>query len=314
MTVLVERSQVHAVGRADVEEALGLAFPGITLDRGGSPRVDLEAAVLPGLRWFGYRLEGPGHAAFESPGLLTVSMLRGRVAPTRGREPLPLGAPSLIADDATVVAPFEVCRNSAVVLDVDVVRRVAARHWGRPVPPSLFTGVAAVDEERTARWVALLDFVRGAMLEHPGVVGEPIVREALVRQVALDVLALFPNRLLADPPRLDVHGALPATVRHALAYIDAHAHEAVTVDDVAAAVHLSTRGLQVAFRRTLDTTPSEALRRARLDGAHRDLAAAEPGSTTVAAVARRWGFVHVGRFAAVFREAYGEQPSSVLRR
>jgi AraC-like DNA-binding protein len=314
MTTTVERSELHAVGRAVVEEALGLAFPGITLDRGGSPRIDLSAAVLPGLSWFGYALEGPGFAAFESPGLLTVSMLRGRVAPTQDREPLPLGAPSLIADDVMCVAPFESCRNSAVILEVATVRRVAARHWGRPVPGSLFTGFRAVDAERATAWERLLAFVSDAMLSHPDAVAAPLVREALVRQVCLDVLHLFPNRLLADPPRVDVHGAVPATVRRALEYIDAHAHEAVTVDDVAAAVHLSPRGLQVAFRRTLDETPSEALRRARLDAAHRDLAGAEAGSTTVAAVAHRWGFAHAGKFAARYREAYGEHPSATRAR
>lgn len=107
---------------------------------------------------------------------------------------------------------------------------------------------------------------------------------------------------------------MPAVVRQATAYIDEHAHEPVTVDDVANAVGLSTRGLQVTFRRHLDTTPSMRLRQARLDGAHRDLLRADPRATTVAAVARRWGFIHLGHFATTYRAAYGERPTETLLR
>ncbi|WP_431807345.1 helix-turn-helix transcriptional regulator, partial [Microbacterium paraoxydans] len=99
----------------------------------------------------------------------------------------------------------------------------------------------------------------------------------------------------------------PASVRRALAYIDDNAHLPITIDDVAAAAYMSTRGLQYAFRRALDMTPAEALRRARLDGAHRDLLAGNGAS--VAAVARRWGFTNSSRFAAAYREAYATPPT-----
>lgn len=75
-----------------------------------------------------------------------------------------------------------------------------------------------------------------------------------------------------------------------------------------------TRGLQVAFRRHLDVTPRERLRQARLDGAHRDLVYADPHTTTVASVARRWGFVHLGHFATAYPAAYGERPAQTLAR
>jgi transcriptional regulator GlxA family with amidase domain len=76
---------------------------------------------------------------------------------------------------------------------------------------------------------------------------------------------------------------------------------------------VSVRTLQELFRRHLDTTPTDHLRAIRLDRAHRELRAADPESTTVGAVAGRWGFTHTGRFAATYRTRYGASPSETLR-
>jgi transcriptional regulator GlxA family with amidase domain len=55
------------------------------------------------------------------------------------------------------------------------------------------------------------------------------------------------------------------------------------------------------------------LREIRLRRAHEDLRAADPSATTVAAIARRWGFAHMGRFAREYQAAYGQTPSATLR-
>ena len=55
------------------------------------------------------------------------------------------------------------------------------------------------------------------------------------------------------------------------------------------------------------------LRSVRLDSVRGELQAPGPG-TTVAAVAHRWGFAHLGRFTAYYRRRYGESPSQTLRR
>ncbi len=72
--------------------------------------------------------------------------------------------------------------------------------------------------------------------------------------------------------------------------------------------------VQAAFRRHLDTTPLAYLRSVRMERAHRDLQNAEPGhGTSVAAVAARWGFTHLGRFAIEYRRRFGSYPSQTLR-
>ena len=77
---------------------------------------------------------------------------------------------------------------------------------------------------------------------------------------------------------------------------------------------LSPRAVQLGFRRHLGTTPMGFVRDIRLSRAHEELGSAEPSSVTVASVAHRWGFVHLGRFAQLYRERYGVSPSQAIRR
>jgi transcriptional regulator GlxA family with amidase domain len=102
-------------------------------------------------------------------------------------------------------------------------------------------------------------------------------------------------------------------VRRAVDFVHANAHLPIGTTEIAAAAGLSARGLQQSFRRHLDQTPGDLLRTVRLENAHDELVRAEPGSTTVAEVARSWGFGHLGRFSASYRERFGVLPSDTLR-
>jgi len=139
--------------------------------------------------------------------------------------------------------------------------------------------------------------------------------KGLTELVTASVLATFPNTLR---DHLDRHDARPlgatAAVRRAVAYIDEHLQDPVTLPDIVSASRLSVRALNDGFRRHLDTTPMQYLRRSRLEAARRDLLTADPTHETVAAIARRWGFTQLGRFAARYRAAFGESPSDSLRR
>jgi transcriptional regulator GlxA family with amidase domain len=56
------------------------------------------------------------------------------------------------------------------------------------------------------------------------------------------------------------------------------------------------------------------LRGVRLRRVHEELQTAHPHATTVRAVASRFGFLHMSRFAAAYRDAFGEPPSHTLNR
>ena len=99
----------------------------------------------------------------------------------------------------------------------------------------------------------------------------------------------------------------------AIEFIDANAANDISLADIAEAVHVTPRAVQYMFRRHLDTTPLQYLRRVRLHHAHQELLGADRMQETVTAIAARWGFVHTGRFAMLYRETYGERPQTTLR-
>lgn len=89
----------------------------------------------------------------------------------------------------------------------------------------------------------------------------------------------------------------------------------MTVEDIAAASHVTARALQLAFRRQLDTTPMAYVRRVRLQRLHQELRHADPNEgLTVTAAAARWGFQQMGRLSAQYRDLFGESPRDTLRR
>ncbi|WP_235882711.1 helix-turn-helix domain-containing protein [Streptomyces apricus] len=137
----------------------------------------------------------------------------------------------------------------------------------------------------------------------------PLITGSTARPSAATVPAVFPHHAPASPISGDSRDAQPATLRRAIAFIEANAHA-----DIAAAAGVTTRAVQLVFRRHLDATPLQYLRRFRLDRAHRELLLADPAAQSVTTVAYRWGFSHPGRFAADYRTAYGEPPSPTLRR
>ncbi len=134
------------------------------------------------------------------------------------------------------------------------------------------------------------------------------IAEAFVRAA----IAAFPER---SRWRAVVTGTGPEheRLRKALEFVHDHAREPIGTPEIAAAAGLSPRGLQQSLRRNLGQTPGDVLRAARLDGARTDLLRGAPDGTTVAQVARTWGFGHLGRFSASYRARFGELPSESLR-
>ncbi|MER5886263.1 AraC family transcriptional regulator [Streptomyces sp. NPDC001941] len=138
--------------------------------------------------------------------------------------------------------------------------------------------------------------------------GSPALLDSFARLLAASLLGCMPR-----PHGPAVPDAYPATLRRAVDYIHAHAHQPVALSDITTAAQVTARALQYAFAQ-IRTTPLAYLRDVRLARAHDDLRDARPGSATVTDVASRWGFAHPGRFAAYYRSAYGTNPSATLNR
>jgi AraC-like DNA-binding protein len=162
-------------------------------------------------------------------------------------------------------------------------------------------------------WSQTVQYVEGLVSNSPLLATAPLARRELGWLINSAVLACFPNSTL-DAETPTYAGDTPQPLRRALAFIDEHASEPITLYEIATAARLSPRGLQAAFRRHLDTTPLGYLRSVRMERAHRDLQSADQSEgVSVAAVAANWGFTHLGRFAIEYRRRFGVPPSQTLR-
>ena len=83
---------------------------------------------------------------------------------------------------------------------------------------------------------------------------------------------------------------------------------------LAKGVGVSVRQLQHSFTSFTGVSPSQWQRLRRLNFARRDLLRLCPAQTSVAEVAMRWSFWHLGRFSQAYRSLFGELPSQTLLR
>ena len=293
------------------EEALAAYFP--TLRLGGAGRSSFEmsfsAAIGRGFSLVEYSFDGPGAAFAGSEDLVIATPTGSGYRLEHGREPLRTGHPFVSPADG-LVARWETHDASLVTLDFAVVEHIARIASGDDDFELRRTGAAAVSRELEDYWSVLTRSIRGTIAAAPEAFTAPLIEQSIVHQLATGFLHAFPTNWL------DLRDARPpgsAVVRRAIEFMHAHAGEPITMTDVAGAVFISTRGLHAAFTRELDDTPAQYLRRIRLDGARADLVVAAP-EATVAAVAHRWGFAHLPRFAEGYRREFGENPSETLRR
>jgi AraC-like DNA-binding protein len=135
-----------------------------------------------------------------------------------------------------------------------------------------------------------------------------------VEGLVLDGLLLGARHSHSDIVAGQQPGAMSTAVKRAVDLLEEQPSQPWTTVRLATEVHLSVRALQEGFRRHLATPPMAYLRQVRLRRAREALQAAGRETTTVRAVAVRLGIMHLGRFAAAYREAFGETPSETLNR
>ncbi|GGT16278.1 helix-turn-helix domain-containing protein [Nonomuraea spiralis] len=188
------------------------------------------------------------------------------------------------------------------VLDPVLLSDVAAEHpasTGRALGLSPAEGrvrlldYRPVSQAAGALWTRTYNYLQGTIVANTHALHSPLVLAQAVRHLIAVTLSVFPLTTAAEPAHLAGPDAHPETLRRAIAYLEAHPDQDITVADIAAAAHVTVRAVQLAFRRHLDITPLAYLRRVRLHHVHQDPRAADPGRRdSVAAIAARWGFAH----------------------
>lgn len=199
-------------------------------------------------------------------------------------------------------------------VDRQALESKAARLLGRTLrdPLRFDLGVPMMTPEARSMQ-QYVDLLRLELDAEPSLAMRPLVTAQLEDLVMTSLLLSAPNSYSSW---LEEDGGTmtPRCVRKAVELIEAHAHEPLTVEDIAEAVGASVRALQSGFRQHLGSSPMTYLRDVRLELVHQDLLAADPSrGVSVTEVALDRGFTHLGRFAQAYRERFGAAPSETLR-
>lgn len=219
------------------------------------------------------------------------------------------GRPHMFPTGRPYVFSFADVEQNLIHFERRFLEEQAAERSGTEPGPLWFDHTATPDGDALRNWRDAVSFAARTVAgrEAPS----PVLLTEVSRFTARTLLATFPHRILAPTATA---GGGAGRVGAAVEFMHANADQGITTTDVARAVGLSVRGLQQAFQRQLGEAPNAVLRGIRLDRTRDDLRRSSPSDTTVASVARRWGFGHLGRFSASYAARFGEFPRDTLHR
>jgi AraC-like DNA-binding protein len=277
-------------------------------------------------RPFGYRFRSVGDSSMSFRSTRFDARMVGEVASpdefavtwvTEGGGVVDLGRDDVaLAPGRPIVFPTERpfrfdladVRQSLVQLDRVLLERVAAEAYGTGPGRLVFDHTVVPGVDALRGWNRQVQEAARVVLGSGPVSVLALAETA--RRTALAMLTTFANRVVA--PAVPLPSGVTGRVRQAIEYMHAAADMPITTTDVAERVGLSVRGLQQAFQRQVGTAPNAMLRGIRLDRVRAELRAGSPADTTVASVAVRWGFAHLGRFSAAYARRFGEYPRDTL--
>lgn len=233
-------------------------------------------------------------------------------------------------DDSTVITPStgamlspteplrferwnEQSTMTAIRIDRFAIETELGTILGRPAPgPIHFAHTMDLTTDRACDFMRALRLTQDEAVRPRGLAQHPVLAAQLARLVASSLILAQPHNFsdeLSEPSRPTPDAAVGDVVDA----IQADPMGVATAADVATLACLSLRALERRFARHVGVAPMAYVRRVRLERARTELQQCDPGTTTVTAIAHRWGFTHLGRFAAAYQERYGEPPSQTLQ-
>jgi AraC family ethanolamine operon transcriptional activator len=102
-------------------------------------------------------------------------------------------------------------------------------------------------------------------------------------------------------------------LKKAVYFINASPEIVITVNDLCRITGVSERTLQYAFKEHYGVSPKRYLINIRLNAVRRTLRRAVTNEVTVTDIAHRFGFWHMGQFAADYKRLFGESPSKTIK-
>jgi AraC-like DNA-binding protein len=160
---------------------------------------------------------------------------------------------------------------------------------------------------RTVKWIL-------EELDQPGSLlnTAPLAGQQYQRMLMWSLLHSQPNNYSAELAARE-QAQVPHYVVQTERYIEEHYAEAINLEQLVEQCNVSERTLLEGFKRFHDVSPMKLLKLTRLDHVHLALKEAEPATSNVTDIALACGFSQLGKFAAEYKERFGESPSETLK-
>ena len=249
-----------------------------------------------------------GHADIHSGGQ-TLQIHPGQGAVISAHKPVRL---RWHADCEQLMLKIELSRLQ------DVARRVFLPRSAQDIGEIDFEMPLRLDDAAGTQWCRMVAGLASLLPSPPSLVDghapfDPRWLAHYEDNLMLYLLCHRPNsvRRQHDALRLGSEAAGMQQLRRAEEFMRSRLDTPLSLEEVADAAGVTRRTLALLFRRHRDLSPMEVLRNMRLDAAHAQLARHDGASVTE--IAFNCGFSHLSRFAACYRERFGQLPRDTSR-
>lgn len=267
------------------------------------------------------RMSYGGDISIDPGTMETFSLVQ---MPIRGQERIDFGARRVLSDPSTGAilnahSPFVINHSNStekliIRIDNSVLERHCQQHLGRSLgKPVEFQPEMHLDTAQGRRWMRMVGWIYDSLSADDGDL-PPMLVNQFESTLVNTLLACQPHNYSGEMLADDGPVIAPSFVKRVERYIEEHAHEPISIVDMAEHAGVSSRSLFTGFRRYRNISPMHYLKEVRLRNVHEELARQSSGGTTVTEVAYRWGFSHLGHFTTDYKRRFGESPSETLAR
>jgi AraC-like DNA-binding protein len=252
----------------------------------------------------------------STPDNLTIQFDLGSTRPNRHNGQLMGAADLLLYSGQAEYERYSSAEHNGMNFRIpmdEVLSALALRAPGAKVLPALGQTLVAIDCAQSVQRIRavaapLLQWTKGEALP-------PLSAESVSARLS-DVLigAVLEPWLRTDGarPERPYYQRLPI-LRRAEEYMRAHLDQPLMLHDICGAARASERSVEYAFQESYGVGVKHYLRLLRLAHVHRELRRSWASGALVRELAARYGFWHLGHFAAAYRKVYGETPRQTMR-
>ena len=206
----------------------------------------------------------------------------------------------------------EGCEQLIVRIDRSDLERHVEQQLGHQIDlPVKFSPAVPLTTTPAREIISLLRFMTSSLTASGGICSSAVARKHMASLFISGLTSCLDHNYYEEISRGE-EKPRPPYISKAQQFVKSNLGEEIVPEDIARAIHVSTRTLHAGFRTYLGTTPMRYLRDRRLDMVRETLSNLDPRAATVTTVAMNFGFHHLGHFCAAYKHKFGEMPRDTL--